>query len=146
MSKLSRNCLIAVAIIISFIIGTYVGYVVSNDQVFAEDVIVMSKQYQFIEIARAEGSDDLYKEALLGFLDLLESLKSKRKRSPLFTERVLATDIALTHARLAILSEDNGDINGKTNHLNLAESYCPETGIIDCTSEKIVEMVKQLDN
>jgi len=144
MNKLSRTGLIAMAIIISLLLGAYFGYKTSNEQAFAEDIIILAKQHQFIEIAKNNGTDEAYEESLLGYLNILDALEGKR--SSLFSEDVHAIDYALTHTRLALLSEKRGDLKGKAQHLQSAESYCPKTVMTTCTGEVLTEIVIKLDN
>ena len=65
--------------------------------------------------------------------------------SRLLTERTLATDAALSYARLAALANKRGATQEAEQHAKQAVSYCPKIGWKACSIDEINYMVERLD-
>ncbi|HTD90097.1 MAG TPA: hypothetical protein VK663_05510, partial [Burkholderiales bacterium] len=61
------------------------------------------------------------------------------------TERLLATDSALSYARLAALARKRGATQEAEQHVKQAVWYCPEIGWKVCSIEEINYIVERLD-
>ena len=123
--------------------GFYFGLVSGQSREFAYEMIETGNFYAYMDLQMREGTDAAREEALHGFLALIE--KRKGQQSTLLTEKIFATDSALTNARLAALAKKRGADHEAQQYLDRAASFCPQTGWHDCTAEKIVYMVQRLD-
>ena len=143
MKKSARYGLIAIGILASFVAGLYLGYRVGDAQSFAEEAVISAKYAVMTDVARTEGTDAAYEDALIAYLGFLESRKGKW--SPLFSERVYAMESALTFARLAGLAGKRGASEEATEYLGAAVSLCPSAGLRDCSEESISSIAERLD-
>lgn len=123
--------------------GYYFGLRTGQLGAIAFDMAEMGYYFTHNEIQMAEGTDATRKEALLGFLALIE--KRRGHESLWFTEKVYATDSALAYVRLAALAKKRGATQEANQYLNRAASFCPQIGWKECSAEKIVSMAQRLD-
>lgn len=110
---------------------------------FASDVSELEFYSAIWSTQMAEGTDATREEAIRGHLALIE--KRKGHASPMFTEKVAATDSALGYARLSALAKKRGADQEASRLLGQAASYCPAMGWRECDAEKILSAVQQLD-
>ena len=143
MTIYARFGFIFFVVLASFAAGIYVGYRVGGAQLFAEEAVLMGRYAVMLELARIEGTDSAYENALNDYLVFLESRQGDW--TPMFSEQVHAMESALTYARLSMLAEKRGEPIEVSKLRKLAESHCPETGVRDCSAERISTLAQRLD-
>ena len=97
----------------------------------------------FIDTQMIHGTDASLEEAIRDFLKIIETRKDYP--STLLNKKVLATDAALSNARLAALAQRRGATLESQQYLNRAASFCPQLGWNECSAEKIISVVHKLD-
>jgi hypothetical protein len=136
-----------VVILASLTIGASGGYwyAVKDNEArnFAFDMAEMNFYLSYMAIQMVDGTDATREEAIRGHLTLIE--KRKGHASPLFTEKVAATDSALSYAKLSVLAKKRGAEQEAQQLLDRAVSFCPQMGLAQCSSEKILSLVQQID-
>jgi len=137
----------ATVLLVTLAIGAAAGYwyaaKYAEARNFAFDMAEVGYYASFMSIQMREGTDATREEAIRGHLALIE--KRKAHTSPLFTEKIAATDSALGYARLSALAKKRGADQEAQQLLNRAVSFCPQMGWAECGSEKIISFVQQLD-
>ncbi len=123
--------------------GYYLGFGVGQGGALAIDMAEIAHLSAYIDTQMSEGTDTTREEAIRVFLASLE--ERKKHPSPWFTEKVYATDSALSYARLSALARKRGAIEEAQQLLERAASYCPQIGWQECSAEKIVDAVHRLD-
>ena len=93
---------------------------------------------------RFNGNDAAYEEALRGYLAFLDSRKGQA--SVIFSDKVYASDAALTYARLSALALKRGANEEASQYLARASALCPQLGWSECSAERIAAMALRLDS
>lgn len=130
-------------LVIGLAIGLYYGSRYNEARSFAFDAAEVTYYSAYMETQMSQGTDASLEEAIRGFLTLIEQRKGHP--STLFTEKDIATDAALSNARLAALAQKRGAPQEAQQYLARAASFCPQMGWKDCSAEKISYMVQRLD-
>ncbi len=123
--------------------GYYFGLRVGQGGALVADMAELTHLSAYIETQMSDGTDATREEAIRGFLASLE--ERKKHQSPWFTEKVYATDSALSYARLSALARRRGATQEAQKLLERAASFCPQIGWQECSAEKIVDVVHRLD-
>jgi len=110
---------------------------------FLSNARLFSWYSAYAEAQHAYAGDTEYKEALLGFLKLLEEYKDSN--DVLYTAKAYSMDKTLTYERLSRLERKLGNQEKSTEYMKLAISTCPGTGWKDCSTEKIQMISKRLE-
>jgi tetratricopeptide (TPR) repeat protein len=124
-------------------VGTYVGYQIGEAKAFAHEMAEVSHYSEYLQAQRTKGSDVAYEDALKAYLTSLEM--RSRSPSPMFQDKVYATDSALTYVRLSILASKRGAQEEASTYLKKAVDLCPRIGTHDCSAAALREMVIRLD-
>ena len=123
--------------------GFYFGARINQATAVAFDMAEFGYYVAHVDTQLSEGTDATREEAIHTFLALIE--KRKARPNELFTEKILASDSALSYARLAALAQKRGATQEAQQYLKRAESFCPQIGWQECSAEKITYMVQRLD-
>ncbi|MBZ0105704.1 MAG: hypothetical protein K8H84_08745 [Sulfuricella denitrificans] len=123
--------------------GFYFGTGINQATAEAFDMAEFGYFAAHVDTQLSEGTDATREEAIHTFLALIE--KRKTRPNELLNEKIIATDSALSYARLAAMAQKRGAIQEAQQHLKRAESFCPQIGWQDCSAEKITYMVQRLD-
>lgn len=143
MKTLVRIASYVVMLGVGLVIGLYCGSRYKEARSFAFDAAEITHYSAYMKTQMVQGTDASLEEAIRGFLALIE--KRKGHQSPWLTEKVFATDAALSNARLAALAQKRGATQEAQQYLNRAASFCPQLGWKECSAEKITSMVQRLD-
>ncbi len=95
------------------------------------------------DLARSNGDRDAYKKSLFTFLAILDDVN--KHPSEFFDTKTTSTDIAFAYEKLSRLERESG--NGKTanDYLNKAVHACEQSGLKDCSVEKLSFISKKLE-
>lgn len=108
-----------------------------------EDIGTIERMSSHVYAQRELGDSRAYEAALT---DLLSSLERRDSQpGPISDEKVIATDVALTHTRLALLAEGRGDMIVARKHFDEAVAQCPSTFLKSCTVDGLRRVVLALD-
>jgi hypothetical protein len=130
------------------LVGVAIGAWVAVDRVtranaLLDDIAVMERMSFYVHAQRVAGDDRAYEAALK---DLLSYLEDRRSKPALIAdERVIATDVALTHTRLALLAERRGNTDDAEEYFAEALVQCPATFLKSCSVDDLRRMVLELD-
>jgi hypothetical protein len=123
--------------------GTYVGYRMAEAKTFAHEMAEVSRLSAHLESQRNKGSDIAYEDALKAYLASLDM--RSRGPSPIFPDKVYATDSALAYVRLSMLASKRGAKDEAATYLKKATDLCPRIATTDCSAATLTEMVVRLD-
>ena len=124
-------------------VGTYVGYRIAETKTFAHEMAEVSRLSADLQAQRAKGSDAAYEDALKAYLASLDM--RSRGPSPIFPDKVYATDSALAYVRLSMLASKRGAKDEAASYLKQATDLCPRIATTDCSAASLTEMVARLD-
>lgn len=117
---------------VAFGIAAYENLVLRNSHVTVDTVL---RYATYASLQRSFASDKEYKEALLGFLGVLE--KYKDDTNFIVTERTIAIDKMTSYERLARISKREGDLKMAEHYMNNALTACNGTQWRPCSEERI---------
>lgn len=133
--------------VLTLALGIAVGFYVGSR---AHDVIqvggeMLESEYfgTHLEMQLDHGTDAAREDTIRAFIALNEKRMAHPNR--VLTERLLATDAALSYARLAALANKRGATQEAEQHTKQAVSYCPKIGWKACSIEEINYIVERLD-
>lgn len=95
------------------------------------------------DVARSHGDQDAYKKSLIAFLTILNDVN--KRPSELFDTKLTSTDIAFTYERLSRLERESGNEKAADAYLNKAVQACGQSGLKDCSVEKLSSISKKLE-
>ena len=124
-------------------IGTYVGYRIAEAKAFAHEMSEVSRLSAQLQAQRTKGSDVAYEDALKTYLASLDM--RSRGPSPIFPDKVYATDSALAYVRLSMLASKRGAKDEAASYLKRATELCPRIATTDCSAATLTAMVVRLD-
>ncbi len=143
MKTAARIATYVLTLALGIAIGFYVGSR-AHEVMQAGGEMLESKYYAtHMGMQLDHGTDAGREDMIRAFIALNE--KHMARPSRLLTERMLATDAALSYARLAALANKRGAMQEATQHVKQAVSYCPKIGWKACSIEEINSMVERLD-
>ncbi len=135
------------AILTLLSVGAVAGYWFAGKQEqsrnLALDMAEMNYYGSFRAIQMAEGTDATLEDAIRLHLSLIEQRKARN--SPMFTEKIAATDSALEYTRLSLLAKKRGATQEAQQLIKQALSFCAVVGWKDCEEANLIEAVQQLD-
>jgi hypothetical protein len=143
-----RTLLLLVSHVAILVLGLALGAWVAVDRVIhanavLEDIGTIERMSSYVHAQRTLGDGAAYEAALN---DLLSALKRRQSDpGPISDEKVLATDVALTHARLALLAEERGDMGNAKKHFDEAVGQCPSAFLKACTTDDLRRVVLEID-
>ena len=120
--------------------GFYIGASASKAASTAMNSLAISDASNAIVAARSSTSSLEYEEALWRFLALIQS-EATRKNSML-EDWAIATDTALTYARLSDLAAEQGLAEKSQLLLTKAVEQCPRMKLKGCTAASILMMAR----
>ena len=120
--------------------GFYVGASSSKAVSTAMRSKAISGASNAIVAARSSTSSLEYEEALWRFLALLKI--DSTNKGPMFEDWVIATDTALTYARLSDIAAAQGLAEKSQLLLGEAVEQCPRMKLKDCTAAGILEIAR----
>jgi len=137
-----------VALILALATGGFGGFFFAKKHTEAQCLAFDASELVFYSsywaIQLKEGADKTREEAIRAHLALIE--KKKRERSsPLYTDKIAATDLAFGYARLSAIVKKRGDEKQASQLLEHAATYCPFMGWSECNGDKIVLAVQKID-
>ena len=150
--KWARISLLVLSYVLAISVGAAAGYLLAvqfavQDAIktitFLSNARLFSWYSGYAEAQHAYAGDAEYKEALLGFLKLLDEYKDSN--DVLYTQKAYLVDKTLTYERLSRLERKLGDQEKSTDYMKLAISTCPATGWKDRSIEKIQMIAKRLE-
>jgi tetratricopeptide (TPR) repeat protein len=124
-------------------VGAYVGYQIAEAKAFAHEMTEVSRLSADLQARRTKGSDVAYEDALKTYLASLDM--RSRGPSPIFPDKVYATDSALAYVRLSMLASKRGAKDEAVAYLKKATDLCPRIATPDCSAAALTEMVVRLD-
>ena len=134
-------------LLVVFAVGMYVGFKKAKETfpfiggLFAAG---MSGQYAYMQYMNADY--DEAKKALLGFINLLDEMKSQGLPPDKFGGKgMYFFDTGLTYARLALLEEKFGNSEEKERYMSEAKNRFEAAGWGDFSEDKIREVLEKLD-
>ena len=132
----------------TLILGAAIGiglaeYVMKRANAPIEEIGAIHRMSAYVYSQRELGDPAAYEAALNDYLSALERRRISGTR--LSDERVIATDIVLTHTRLALLFDKQGNIDASKRHLETALSACPSAYLKPCSADALREVVSRLD-
>lgn len=113
-------------------ITTYENLVLRNWHVSTDSIL---RYATYTGLQRSFASDKEYKEAILGFLSVLD--KYKDDTNFIITERSIAIDKMTSYERLARISTREGDFKMAEHYMNNALAACNGTQWRLCSQERI---------
>lgn len=102
--------------------------------------VLLGRYSAYLQIQRNEAEPEQYKIALLGFIEELD--KIDKLQSKFYDKKIIATDKALTYARLNRLENNQEKQN---DYKALSIQHCTEAGLQDCTFENIAKITKTIE-
>lgn len=132
-----------VTLVVGIALGFYVGLRAHDTMHLGGEMLEAEYFGTHMEMQLDRGTDAAREDVIRAFI----ALNEKRMAHPgrLLTERLLATDAALSYARLAALANKRGANQEAEQHAKQAVSYCPKIGWEACSIEEINYMVERLD-
>jgi len=142
-----------IILILTFIAVFAVGFVVGAFSPFAKlmaKVMKMTSQGSMIshyatltDVARSHGDRDAYKKSLMSFLAVLNDVN--KHPSEFFDTKTTSTDIAFTYERLSRIERELGNDKKADDYMNKAVQACGQSGLKDCSVEKLSSISKKLE-
>ena len=122
----------AVVLAVGLIVGAWFGgEAARRANAVVEDISAIDRMGSYVLSQRMLGNQATYEAALVDYLSWLERRYAEHRSSP--EGRVIATDIALTHTRLALLAETRGDPARAARHYAEAMAQCPTAFMRNCS-------------
>jgi hypothetical protein len=109
-----------------------------------EDIGSLERMSSYVLAQQALGDSAAYESALNEYLSTLE--RRRATKGVLSDEKILATDIALAHTRLALLAEKRGDVNASKIHFDQALAQCGTASLKNCSADGLRQVVVALDS
>src|SRR6266513_2111538 len=150
--KWVRISLLVFSYVLAISTGAAAGYLLAiqfavqdaiKTMTFLSNARLFSWYSGYAEAQHVYAGDTEYKEALLGFLKLLEEYKDSN--DVLYTAKAYSIDKTLTYERLSRLEQKLGNQEKAAEYMKLATSTCAATGWKDCSIEKIQMIAKRLE-
>jgi hypothetical protein len=133
--------LLGLAVLIcGFAGGFYIGASSSTAASTAMNSLAISDASNVIVAARSSTSSLEYEEALWRFLALLQS--EATSKNSMLEDWVIATDSALTYARLSDLAAEQGLTEKSQLLLAEAVEQCPRMKLKGCTAAGILKIAR----
>jgi hypothetical protein len=95
------------------------------------------------DVTRSHGDREAYKKSLLAYLSVLDDVN--KHPSEFFDTKITSTDKAFVYEKLSRLERESGNATGADDYLNLAVQACRESGMKDCSIEKISLISKKME-
>jgi hypothetical protein len=107
-------------------------------------VALVSRHADFVDVMRANGTKEEYKEALLNFLTAID--EAVNQPSSFYDKKMHARDKTLTYERLSRLEKEAGNIEKSDEYIKLATESCNNSGWKDCSAGHITMISKKLED
>jgi hypothetical protein len=120
--------------------GFYLGTESSNAASMASRIRAVSDASDAVAKTHAAATSLDYEAALWHFLAVLQS--ESVNRPPILDDWTIATDTALTYARLANLAMEQGLADRARVLLSKATDQCSRMRLKDCNADVILQMAK----
>jgi len=98
---------------------------------------------QYMANQMANGDCNGVKESINKFLIVIEQFKNVKKG--LYTESTYYADKMLGHLRLVRIEEKQGNLEERSNHLEIAKEACIHRHVDYCTEEKLIWYGKRFE-
>jgi len=142
-TTVTRIATYVLALAVGIALGFYVGSRAYEAMQVGGEMLETEYYGTHMEIQLDHGTDAAREDVIRAFIALNE--KRIARPSRVLTERTLATDAALSYARLAALARKRGATQEAEQHAKQAVSFCPKIGWKACSIEEINYVVERLD-
>jgi hypothetical protein len=125
-------------------LGFNVGQKMTEANATMTQGALISRYAAFVNVTRAYGTKEEYKESLLKFLAALDEA-AKQPSSLLFDKKTYSKDKTFTYERLSRIEKEAGNITKSVEYTKLAIENCGSSGWKDCSIDHIAMISKKLE-
>ncbi len=109
----------------------------------SNSMAILSRYRILADMQRAFGTNEGYRDALLVLLKAMD--KARTPNDLFFTEDICQREASVVYGRLALIEKKSGDLNKSKEYFNKAMESCAKGGLTDCSPEKLVWFIGELD-
>jgi hypothetical protein len=128
----------------------YVGWwareslLLANNQ-FKGSGMLIARYSNNVDMQRAFGGKNEYREALIAFSNALDEARSQTPNDPILSEDIISTDKMLNYIRLSMLEKEIGNNAEAEKYKAEAISFCQKIPWEDCSYEKLEKITIKLN-
>jgi hypothetical protein len=104
---------------------------------------MISHYASLVDVAKRHGDQNAYKKSLLAFSSVLDEII--KHPSEFFDAKTTSTDKVFVCERLSRIARETGNTKEADDYMNLAVQTCGQSGLKNCSIEKITMISKKLE-